>query len=1209
METPIQKHFRTTRIDISSTKRLAHCHAKRDGDSLLVDDACRDRCHSAPHRLPAKMGGDDVSPAFLREILRVAQLGQSARVLGRHNDDPHRDRPSQRPSPHFVHSGNIAQSHPKKYTFFRYLTMSKEWTQPLWKTGLRYTSGMSDKNIRFVHLHTHTHYSLLDGLSKVDDLVKLAEKDGMPAMAITDHGAMYGVIDFYQACQKAGIKPIIGVEAYIANRTRYDKEPGIDNKRFHLTLLAKNMEGYKNLIKLTTKAHLEGYYYKPRMDKDLLRAHSGGLIALSGCPAGELGRAIRRHDEAGAERIIREHQEIFGKENYFLEIMHHPDIEGFEHWRHQLIALSRKFDIPLVATQDSHYPTHEHARAHKTLIAISTATDITDTGIFAGEGDYHFISTEEALRNFRDIPEAVVNTMKVADMCHVELTLGKFIFPDFALPPGVTADDALAKLTEDGMRALNLQNDETVRERRRYELEVIKNKGYSPYFLVVADLIRYARENGIYTTVRGSAAGSLVAYLSGITNVNPIEFQLPFERFLNPFRPSAPDIDMDFADDRREEVIEYAKRKYGADKVAQIGTFGTMMARGAVRDVARALGKPYDLGDRISRLIPMGSQGFPMTIDHAMELEPELRKMYEREPEVREILDIAKKLEGTVRHVSVHAAGVVIAPKPLIEYVPTQFDPKGGKIITQYDMYTVGEDGVGLTKLDFLGIRNLSILRDAVKLVRERRGIDIDIERIPFDDKKTFAMLARGETEGLFQLNGSGMTKWLMELRPTSIHDINAMVALYRPGPMNNIPEYIARKQGKKPEVYFHPKAKKFLSKSYGVLVYQDDLLYTALELAGYTWETVDKFRKAVGKKIPTEMAKQHVIFVEGCQKTSGMTAKEAEAIWALFEPFQGYGFNKAHAACYGRVAYQTAYMKANFPAEYMTAVLSAEAGNTDTISAVIAECKRMKIPVLPPDINESRGDFTIIKNKESGVDQIRFGLFTIKNLGEGIANAIIAERDANGPFRSFADVLERVAHKDLNKKSLESMIRAGVFDSLGEERGALLYNIDDALEYHRICVKAKENAQGSLFGSMTAESLPSFRLREAPEADKREKLAWEKELLGLYISGHPLEEHREKIEKAGINIKTITENALEGTTTVVGGIVEEHKVVITKKGEHMAFLRIADFTGSIEVVVFPRTLEECKEIIGTDKCIAVKGRFSKRNDSPSIVADKVKAL
>lgn len=1069
----------------------------------------------------------------------------------------------------------------------------------------------SGKDIEFIHLHTHTHYSLLDGLSKPADLVRLAKEFGMSAIAITDHGAMYGAIDFYQECKKSGIKPIIGVEAYVANRTRFDKEPGIDNKRYHLTLLAKNIEGYKNLIKLTTFAHIEGYYYKPRVDKDLLRKYSSGIIALSGCPAGELGRAIlRKNDLVRAEEIIREYQDIFGKENYFIEIMHHPEVEDFLRWKNALIMLSRKLKIPLVATQDSHCPTTEHARAHQTLIAVSTGADVGEAGIFRGGGDYSFISTHEALERFRDIPDAVAHTMMVADMCNLELTLGKFIFPDFPLPPGKTADALLDELTRAGMKERGLTGDPDVEERRRWELGVIKNKNYSPYFLVVADLLKFARERGIYTTVRGSAAGSLVAYLSGITNVNPIEFQLPFERFLNPFRPSAPDIDMDFADNRREEVVEYAKNTYGPDKVAQIGTFGTMMARGAVRDVARAIGKPYELGDRIARLIPPGSQGFPMTIAHAMELEPDLKKLYDIDLEVREIIDIATKLEGTVRHVSVHAAGVVIAPKPLIEYVPTQYDPKGGKLITQYDMYAVGEDGVGLTKFDFLGIRNLAILEGAVRLVKVHRGIEINIEKIPFDDKKTFEMLARGETVGLFQLNGSGMTKWLMELRPSTIHDINAMVALYRPGPMNNIPEYIARKHGKKPVSYFHPKAKKFLAKSYGVLVYQDDLLYTAIELAGYDWESVDKFRKAVGKKIPAEMAKQHKIFVNGCQKHSNMTAAEAEAVWALFEPFQGYGFNKAHAACYGRVAYQTAYMKANFPAEYMCAVLSAEAGDTETIAEVIAEAKRMGIPVLPPDINASLTDFTVNKGATEQEDKIRFGLFTIKNLGEAVASAIITERERNGPFQSFSDFLERVDHKDLNKKSLESLIRSGAFDSLGEERGALLGNIDEALEYHRLHAEERRSAQISLFASVANSSnLPRLRLKPAPEIPVEQKLAWEKELLGLYISGHPLEKHREKLEKANVSIKRVAEEGREGNTTWIAGIIEEHRTVITKKNEHMAFLRVADFTGSIEVVIFPRTFGECKELIAPDKMIAVAGRFSRRNDAPSVIAEKVKAL
>ena len=1071
----------------------------------------------------------------------------------------------------------------------------------------------TERPITFIHLHTHSHYSLLDGLSKVDDIVGLAKKYGMPAVALTDHGAMYGAIEFYKAATAAGVKPIIGVEAYIANRKRHDKEPGIDNKRYHLTLLAKNATGYRNLVRLTTLAHIEGYYYKPRMDKDILREYSEGLIALSGCPAGELGRALQYGDYEHGEEVIREYQEIFGKENYFLEIMDHPEVENFDAIKKGLLLLSKKLSIPLVATQDSHCPTKDHARAHKTLVAISTHTDVSDTAIFSGEGDYSFISTEEALEKFRDIPDAVANTMKVADMCDITLELGKWVFPHLDFEKGNNADEELRHIAEAGVAFREMTETPVLRERLEYELEVIKNKGYSPYFLVVADLLKFARDNNIYTTVRGSAAGSLVTYLTGITNVDPIEFQLPFERFLNPFRPSAPDIDMDFADNRREEVLEYAKRKYGAAFVAQIGTFGTMMARGAVRDVARATGKPYDLGDRIAKLIPMGSQGFPMTIAHAMEIEPELKKSYDTDGEVRDIIDIAQKLEGCVRHVSVHAAGVVISPTPLVDFVPTQFDPKGGKVITQYDMYSI--EDAGLLKFDFLGIRNLAILGDAVRLVKQFLDIDINIEKIPFNDKKTFVMLARGETIGLFQLNGAGMTKHLMEMRPNTIHDINAMVALYRPGPMQTIDEYIARKNGTHPTVYYHPKMKKYLDKTYGLLVYQDDLLFTAIELAGYDWGEVDKFRKAVGKKIPAEMAKQHKIFVAGCQTHSNMTEAEAEKMWTLFEPFQGYGFNKAHAACYGRVAYQTAYMKANFPAEYMTAVLTAEEGDTEKISEIITECKRMAIPVLPPDINMSHNHFTVIKadsESQSGMtkDQIRFGLVTIKNLGEAIAGAIIAEREANGAYRSFTEFLERVTHKDLNKKSLESLIRAGAFDTLGEERGALLHNVDAALEYHKAHAKELESTQVSLFAVTTdPNARPRLRLKPAPEISTAEKLAWEKELLGLYISGHPLEQHREKMEKGGVNIKRLSEELRDGMNTFIAGIIEEHKVVMTKKNEQMVFMKIADFTGSIEVVVFPRTLAECKDLIGPDKMVAIKGRFSRRNDAPSIIAEKVKAL
>ncbi|MEK7217517.1 MAG: DNA polymerase III subunit alpha, partial [Patescibacteria group bacterium] len=826
----------------------------------------------------------------------------------------------------------------------------------------------------------------------------------------------------------------------------------------------------------------------------------------------------------------------------------------------------------------------------------------------------HFLSTEEAIERFKDFPEAVANTQKIADRCNVELTLGKFIFPDFKLEPGKTSDQMLDELTKKGVAERGLENDPEVETRRQYELDIIKNKNYAPYFLVVADLLRFAHESQIYTTVRGSAAGSLVAYLSGITSVNPIEFQLPFERFLNPFRPSAPDIDMDFADNRRQEVVEYAKKKYGADKVAQIGTFGTMLARGSVRDVARATGKSYDIGDRLARLIPMGSQGFPMTIERALKLEPELKNLYERDLETRQIIDIAKKLEGTVRHVSVHAAGLVISPKPLIEYVPIQFDPKeGNNLITQYDMYTVGEDGVGLLKLDVLGIRNLAILENAVCLVKEHRGIAIDIEKIPFDDQKTFAMLANGGTEGVFQLGGSsGMTKYLMELKPTTIHDINAMVALYRPGPINNIPEYIARKQGRSKITYFHPKAEKFLAKSYGILVYQDDLLFTAMELAGYDWESVDKFRKAVGKKIPAEMAKQHVIFVQGCRTHSGMTAQEAEHVWNLFEPFQGYGFNKAHAACYGRVAYQTAYMKANYPAEYMCAILTAESGDIEKVAQVIEECQRMKIPVLPPEINSSFKDFTVIKNQQLTTDdpqlrdEIRFGLLTIKNLGENVADAIIAERTANGLYTDIENFITRVQNKDLNKKSLESLIKCGALDSFGE-RNMLLLNLENLLAFAHDKQKSSSMGQASLFGDDPV-ALPTFRLNATAPARNSEKLMWEKELLGLFVSAHPLHEYAPamKLEKV-VAIKDLKPNATKQIR--IGGVVTKVQKIITKTGRPMMFAWVEDLTSKVEVVVFPNVYEKNPEMFKENAIVVATGKINDRDGALKLLCDDTKQI
>ncbi|MFA6226917.1 MAG: DNA polymerase III subunit alpha [Candidatus Paceibacterota bacterium] len=1072
---------------------------------------------------------------------------------------------------------------------------------------------------KFIHLHTHSHYSLLNALPKIKELVKTAKSMAMPALALTDAGNMYGVIEFYQVCKKEEIKPIIGVDFYVATRTRNDKQSGVDNRRYRLVLLAKDDIGYHNLMKLVTDSYFEGFYYKPRIDHELIEKYKEGLVCIMPHFSGETTNALKNGDQEKAKKLTDWYKKVYGAENFFLEITHHPEIEGQLEIKERIIKLAKETDSQLVAAHDVYYLNPEDKQARDTLVAVNSHSDFSDREQRESADDFSFISTEKAEEYFRDTPEALENTQKIADMCNLEIELGKWKFPKYIVESGLSHDDELKRIAYEGLEKRGLKHTKEVIDRLEYELLVIKNKGYAQYFLVVSDLLRFASENNIYTNIRGSVAGSLVTYVTGITKVNPLEYKLPFERFLNPERPSAPDIDMDYADNRRDDVIEYTRQKYGKENVAQIGTFGTMMARGACRDVARAMGFPLPLADKIAKLIPMGAQGFPMTIERAMKEVPELKKMYNEDKDSKTIIDMAQKIEGCARHISVHAAGVVIAPDNLTNYVPLQYDPKGeGKIITQYDMHAVGEDGVGLLKFDFLGIKNLSILADAVDRVEKIEGVKIDIEAIPLDDKKTFEMLARGETMGLFQLNGSGMTKYLKDLKPTTIHDINAMVALYRPGPIESIPQYIERKHDPKLIKYLDPRLKDILDQSYGVITYQDDVMLTAIKLAGYTWLEADKLRKAMGKKIPREMQAQKEKLLKGFIE-GGLTEKKAETLWKLIEPFAAYGFNKAHAASYGRVSYQTAYLKANYPAIYMSAVLTADSGDVEKIGEFIAECNKMKIPVLPPSVNESFAPFTVVKT-EGEPQRIRFGLTSIKNFGENIAQIIVHDRKKKGKFKSLADFLERIVDRNMNKKSLEALIKTGALDDFGE-RGQMLANIENLLKYNKEASKKDEN-QDSLFGMFDGESAlggvglvhQSFKLDPAPPATQTEKLAWEKDLLGLYISGHPLDKYKHIFEKQQISIKKIREEteavrkAIDGGKPI-GGLIEEVRVIMTKNNEPMAFVKIADLTGTIEAVVFPKTYRQFKDSILPEKCIAFIAKVSDRNGEVSLIVERLKIL
>lgn len=1066
----------------------------------------------------------------------------------------------------------------------------------------------------FVHLHVHSEFSLLDGLCRMEDLIARTKELGFDTLALTDHGAMYGAIKFYQQAKAAGIKPIIGVEVYMATRTRFDKQAGIDKDQYHLVLLAKNNQGYKNLLQLVTHAQLEGFYYKPRIDMEILQKFHDGLIALSGCMAGEIPQLLLNNQLIQAESKAKQFMDLFGEDHFYLELQMHPTISKQHELNDKLVMLSRKIGIPLVATNDVHYLTSEDAEAHEILLCVQTQHSILEKDrplSLADSPDFYLRSTDEMKQLFIQYPEAITNTRKIADMCHLEITLGKWILPLFSVPDGFTADSYLKQLTHEGALRLYKYITPEIKERMDYEFSIITHKGYSTYFLIVAEFVNWAKAKGIYVGPgRGSAAGSVVSYVLGITGVDPFYFNLPFERFLNPQRPSPPDIDLDFADDRRDEVIAYVTQKYGADKVAQIITFGTMEARQAVRDTGRALGMPYSQPDRIAKLIPFGAQGFAMTIDKALKDSRDLKIAYETETETKRLLDLARKLEGVARHASVHAAGVVIADKPLVNYTPLQKETKGDKIVTQYDMYTVGEDGIGLLKMDFLGLRNLTIIGKTLELIKNNSGENLDISKIPLSDQETFNLLSKGETSGIFQLESPGMRRNIKELRPTTIFDLMAMVALYRPGPMQVIPEFIRRKHDQSKISYPHPKLVSVLKQSYGIIAYQDDVLLTAITLAGYSWGDADKLRKAVGKKIPTEMKKQEDKFIKGCQKNGISSAKAAE-IFHLIEPFAGYGFNKAHAACYAMIAYQTAYLKTHYPVEFMTAVLAAESRvasgpvREEKLSMLVEECKRMRIALLAPEINISDIDFTI-ETDMSNSRGIRFGLSTIKNVGSAAIDSILSTRRRDGKFVGLRDVCNRVDLSKVNKKTFESLIKAGAFDEFGN-RAALLTAITQIMdEVH----KEKRHTQNGQMGMFEVQSENSYKndvLPEVEEFSKTELLRYEKEMLGFYLTEHPLTPVFTLISrKISHTISDLTLTDV-GSTVVIGGVIVQCKKIVTRSSnQEMAFLKLSDLSGSIEVVIFPRIFQLSKNLLKNDSIILVKGKVNEREERLTVIADDI---
>ena len=1058
----------------------------------------------------------------------------------------------------------------------------------------------------FVHLHVHTEYSLLDGACRISELVAQAKKHKMPALAITDHGVMYGAIQFYKEAIRQGVKPIIGCEMYVAHQSRLDKSSQRKETPNHLILLVKNNEGYKNLIRLVTSSYLEGFYYKPRIDKEILREHSNGLIALSACLKGEISQYILQNDIKKAKEAALDFLDIFGEGNFYLELQENG-IQEQEIVNENLIQISQELSIPLVATNDIHYINKEDARAHEILLCIQTATNLSDPKRLKFATDaFYFNSPEEMNENFSKVPQALENTLRIAEKCNLEIDFRLAQLPEFKVPPENNINTYLKELCYKGLKERYSEITELLEKRLEYELLVIKKMEFEPYFLIVWDFVRYAKEKGIMVGPgRGSAAGSLVAYCLNITNINPMTYGLLFERFLNPERISMPDFDIDFCYERREEVIEYVSKKYGKDKVAQIITFGTMAARAAVRDVGRALGIPYAQVDTIAKMIPWELN---ITIEKALKMESRLKDLMESDADVKKLIETASSLEGLARHASTHAAGIVLSRKPLNEYVPLQKTAEG-EICTQYAMAELEE--LGLLKMDFLGLRTLTVISDTLKIIKHTRGEQVDINKIPLDDKKVYKMLSEGSCAGVFQLESEGMRDLVKRLIPENIEDITALLALYRPGPLGSgmIEDFINRKKGIVKIKYLHPRLESILKETYGVIVYQEQVMKIASELAGFTLGQADILRKAMGKKQKGVMEKQRELFIKGAQKNNIQKNIAAE-ISDLIAYFAGYGFNKSHSVSYAFISYQTAYLKTHYTVEYMASLLTSIMGNNDKVALYIKECRNMSIEILPPDINQSLVNFTVVGGKA-----IRFGLAAVKNVGEKAIKSIIEERKKNSNFASFLDFCQRVDLRVVNKRVIESLIKCGAFDSIGVRRAQLLAVLDGTLKSGQEYQKSKGNGQTSIFDlfekNIFGENNRNYqdKLPDILEFSKNELLAMEKEMLGLYISYHPLNDYKEKIKKIVTSTSIELANFSDRSKVVLAGVINNFKRKNTKNGSLMAFVTLEDLEGTVEIIVFPKVYEKCGEIIKKDEIIVTEGYLDVSEGKIKVIAEKITLL